>query len=47
MWVASHMLSASTVNYPMSPTSIVVHLDEQINQASSLRALFCIGPVTF
>jgi hypothetical protein len=41
------MLSASTVNYPMAPTSLVVHLHEQINQASILGALFYIGPVTF
>jgi hypothetical protein len=41
------MLSASTVNYPVAPTGLVVHLHEQINQASILRGLFCIGPVTF
>jgi hypothetical protein len=41
------MLSASTVNYPMDPTGLIVHLHEQINQASILGALFCIGPVTF
>jgi hypothetical protein len=41
------MLSASTVNYPMAPTGLIVHLHEQINQASILGALFCIGPVTF
>jgi hypothetical protein len=41
------MLSASTVNYPMAPTGLVVHLYEQINQASILRALFCIRPITF
>jgi hypothetical protein len=40
------MLSASTVNYAMAPTGLVVHLHEQINQASMLGALFCIGPVT-
>jgi hypothetical protein len=40
-------VSASTVIYPMAPTGLVVHLHEQINQASILRALFCIGPVTF
>jgi hypothetical protein len=40
------MLSASTVNNPMTPTSFVVHLHQQINQASILRALFCIGPMT-
>jgi hypothetical protein len=39
------MLSASTVNNPMTPTGLVVHLHQQINQASILRALFCIGPV--
>jgi hypothetical protein len=47
MWVASHMLNASTVNYPMAPTGLVVHLHEQINQASILWALFCIVLVTF
>jgi hypothetical protein len=47
MWVASHMLSASTINYRMAPTGLVVCLHEQINQASILRALFCIRPVTF
>jgi hypothetical protein len=46
-WVLSHMLSASTINYPMEPTGLVVHIHEQINQASILMALFCIGPVTF
>jgi hypothetical protein len=40
-------LSASTVNNPMAPTGLVVHLHEQINQASILRVLFCVGPVTF
>jgi hypothetical protein len=25
----------------------LVHLHEQINQASTLGALFCIGPITF
>jgi peptidoglycan/xylan/chitin deacetylase (PgdA/CDA1 family) len=41
------MLSASTVNNPMTPTGLVVHLHQQINQASILRALLCIGLVTF
>jgi hypothetical protein len=41
------MLSASTVNNLMAPTGLLVHLHEQINQASILRALFCIGLVTF
>jgi hypothetical protein len=47
MWVPSHMLSASTVNYPMAPTGLVVHLHAQINEASILGTIFCIGPVTF
>jgi hypothetical protein len=40
-------VESSTVNYTMAPTGLVVHLHEQINQASILRALFCIGPITF
>jgi hypothetical protein len=34
-------------NNPMNSTGLVVHLHPQTNQALILRALFCIGPVTF
>jgi hypothetical protein len=41
------MLSTSTVNYLMAPTGLVVHLHAQMNQASILGTLSCIGPITF
>jgi hypothetical protein len=47
MWVTSHMLSTSTVNYPMALTSLVVHLHAQKNQALILGTLCCIGSIIF